>query len=97
VGDHVNGEEEKDGGVAGHGERAGEWSWKSWRREDAFEEGARGVYKQGPEDEVPFAEYGLVVLTPEHLKVGQCDAWWIAREGMARISQNHDRVGINAP
>jgi hypothetical protein len=29
------------------------------------------VHKQGPEDEVPFAEYGLVVLTPEHLKVGR--------------------------
>ena len=64
-------EEEKGGGVAGHGERAGEWSWRSWSGEDAFEESARSVHKQGPEDEVPFAEYGLVVLTPEHLKVGR--------------------------
>lgn len=67
--DHVDGEEEERGGVAGHGERAGEWSWRSWRGEEAFEEGARGVHEQGPEDEVTFAEYGLVVLAPEHLTV----------------------------
>jgi hypothetical protein len=65
----VDGEEEKGGGVAGHGERAGKWSWSWWSGEDAFEKGARHVHKQGPEDKVPFAEYGLVVLTSEHLKV----------------------------
>jgi hypothetical protein len=47
---------------------------------------------QGPEDEVPFAEHGLVVLTSKHLKAGQCDPM-SACEGMASISQNHDRVG----
>jgi len=67
----VDGEEEKGGGVAGHGERAGERSWRSWSGKDAFEESARSVHKQGAEDEVPFAEYGLVILTPEHHNPGR--------------------------
>ena len=65
------GEEEEGGGVAGDGERTGEGSWRPRSGEDAFEEGACSVHKQGPEDEVPFPEYGLVVLTPEHLKVSR--------------------------
>jgi hypothetical protein len=67
--DYVDREEEEGGGVAGHGERAGEWSWRCWRGEEAFEEGARGVHEQGPKDEVTFAEHSLVVLAPEHLNI----------------------------
>ena len=47
----VHGEEEESGGVAGHGERAGEWArggacgaW-SGGGEDALEERARGVHE----------------------------------------------------
>jgi hypothetical protein len=43
VDDHVDGKEE-GGGVAGHGERTGEWSWRFWR-EKSFEENTRGVYQ----------------------------------------------------
>jgi hypothetical protein len=67
--DHVNRKEEERGDVASHGERAGEWSRRPWGGEEAFEEGARCVHEQGPEDEVTFAEHGLVVLAPEHLIV----------------------------
>jgi len=71
---HVDREEEEGGGVAGHREGAGERSWR--RGEEAFEEGARRMHEQGPEDEVTFAEYGLVVLAPEHLIVNG-GIWWI--------------------
>jgi hypothetical protein len=66
--DHVDREDEGNG-VAGRGERAGEWSWRWWRGKETLEEGARGVHEQGPKDEVTLAEYGLVVLPPEHLIV----------------------------
>lgn len=87
----MDGEEEKGGGVASHGESAGKWSWRSWRScrgEDAFKEGARSVHKQGPEDQVPFAEYGLVILTPEHHDPGgACGATNIGCSGRGEMDE----------
>jgi hypothetical protein len=75
--DHVDREEEEGRGITGHGERAGEWSWRSWRGEEALEEGARGMHEQWPENKVTFTKHGLVVLAPEHLIVSQRGARWI--------------------
>lgn len=86
---HVDGEKEEGGGVAGHGERAGERSCRSWMGEEAFEEGARGVHEQGPKDQVPLSEYGLVVLAPEHLIANAAHGENPVKKWVSETQRNH--------
>ena len=50
-----------------------------------FENGARGVYEQGPEDKVTFAKYSPVVLTLEHLSVG---SKWCEGQGQDHVRED---------